>query len=110
MALQMEYKAGFDNLLETKGCGKYSRVIGLDDLDSLKPYYSSSDIKYVKEQIKAGFEVIEFVNGGVVKYDNDNNPIEMIEVTLTYIDEDGDLSTFAHTYIPNGDYFNTFCN
>ena len=110
MALQMEYKAGFDNLLETKGCGEYSRVIGLEDLDSLKPYYSSRDIKYVKEQIKAGFEVIEFVNGGIVKYDNGNNPVEMIEVTLTYIDGEGDLSTFAYTHIPNGDYFNTFRN
>ena len=110
MALQMEYQAGFDNLLETKGCGEYSRVIGLDDLDSLKPYYSSGDIKYAKEQIKTGFEVIESVNGGIVKYDNDNNPIEMIEVTLNYIDGYGDLSPFAHTHIPNGDYFNTFRN
>ena len=106
----MEYKAGFDNILETKGCGEYYRVIMFEDLNTLSNSYYNYNVVFAKakESIMDGLEVIEFVNGGYIHYDSNNKPIEMIEVALVYIDEEGETCELGYAEIPNGSYFDNF--
>lgn len=111
MSLKMEYKAGFDNVLDTKGCGVYHRILSLENLSELsKLYYDyAKSIVIAKELLEKGFCVEEIVSGGYVDNDIRGGLVEVIKVSLEYIDEYGEACLIDWANIQNGDYFDSFC-
>lgn len=110
MSLEMEYKAGFDNVLETKGCGAYHRILSLENLNQLsKLYYDyAKSVVKAKKLLEKGFCVQEVVSGGYLDCNIRGELVEVIKVSLEYIDEYGEFCPIDWANIQNGDYFDSF--